>query len=1020
MGTVDDIKDRVDIVEVVGKCLKLERAGRNYRALCPFHDEKTPSFVVFPDSQRWQCFGACDEGGDVFDFVMRREGWDFRTAMVELARKAGVELPRWSEKARVAMEERRGREAVFGVAARFWAEALAGSAGEGYTRGRGWTEETIGAAGLGFWGGDREGMRQALKEAGVDVGSGPARAVLGMPAGSLVYPHVRGGKVVYFAARGVEGKRHWNPPRELVGERRPYFNHRWRRDGAVVVVEGQGDGVTLAQWGIGAVALAGAGAGEGLLKVLRQGKMVYVGLDEDATGAEAGRKLASALGPLVRVVRWPAHDVNDWLLENGDWGLENGEWRIENGERGRVDAELVNEEMGTRCRELLGGAPTWLEVLIGEARAAEAEEMDAAVRAVFSAMVGLDPFSMAKYRALVAEELSLSLGTVDGLLRAARQASGLDDYGRPLYQVLGGKICKRTYDRMGGESVVPLCNFDARIIEDVVEDDGEDQERRFAIEGKLSTGETLARVEVEASEFAQMGWVLPRWGARAAVAAGGSMRDHLRTAIQTLSKEIETRYEYSHLGWRRLDNKQVYLSAAGAMGREGVQVQIIRDLAGYRLPTWPDGARKAMGLSLGFLETGNYQVTMPLWAAMFLAPLASIIPPSFTIWVFGTTGSLKSTATALAMCHYGRFAYNTPPASWTGTANALEKKAFLVKDAPLWIDDFTTQTTMAGMKEIKKKADQLLRDWGNRSGRSRMRADLKLRRTFVPRGLIISTAEQLPPGQSILSRLFAVEVHPQMMTRGEGSALTRAQVEDSLLYPQAMGGYVLWLAERWEELEERLPERLMEYTERARGEGQHLRMPGNVATMYLGMELGLEYAEVTGAIDGDTRVAMGETGWGVLLGIGEQQHQVVAEEKPVEMYISALEQMFAQGTVFLRHRERPKQRAGTAELLGWYDEQYWYLLPKAAYNAVWQFYRCSGVVFPDSERGVRVKLLEQGVLRPQGGDGRHTYRLRVEEGMPRVLRLVRPVAEGVGSSGTAGTTGTTGTTGTVDVDEIEF
>jgi DNA primase len=92
MSVVDEVKERLDIVEVIAQYVPLKKAGRSYKGLCPFHSEKTPSFVVFPENQSWHCFGACSTGGDVFSFVMKRENLDFGEALAILAARAGVEL----------------------------------------------------------------------------------------------------------------------------------------------------------------------------------------------------------------------------------------------------------------------------------------------------------------------------------------------------------------------------------------------------------------------------------------------------------------------------------------------------------------------------------------------------------------------------------------------------------------------------------------------------------------------------------------------------------------------------------------------------------------------------------------------------------------------------------------------------------------------------------------------------------------------------------------------------------------
>ena len=109
MSVVDEIKTKLDIVDVISEYVALRKSGRNYTGFCPFHPNvKTPAFVVFPDTQSWHCFGACGMGGDVFSFVMKRENMEFSEALQMLAKRAGVELaPRGP--AETAEEKRKER-----------------------------------------------------------------------------------------------------------------------------------------------------------------------------------------------------------------------------------------------------------------------------------------------------------------------------------------------------------------------------------------------------------------------------------------------------------------------------------------------------------------------------------------------------------------------------------------------------------------------------------------------------------------------------------------------------------------------------------------------------------------------------------------------------------------------------------------------------------------------------------------------------------------------------------------------
>jgi DNA primase len=149
VGVAAEVKSRLNVVDVVGETVQLKKAGTTFKGLCPFHGEKTPSFVVTPARDSWHCFG-CGLGGDVFSFVMQRDGVPFPEALRQLAGKAGVELDERTR--RDDVHKARLREVMEAAIAFYHAVLTSSKLGQpalDYLRDRGFTDETIEAYQLG-------------------------------------------------------------------------------------------------------------------------------------------------------------------------------------------------------------------------------------------------------------------------------------------------------------------------------------------------------------------------------------------------------------------------------------------------------------------------------------------------------------------------------------------------------------------------------------------------------------------------------------------------------------------------------------------------------------------------------------------------------------------------------------------------------------------------------------------------------------------------------------------------------
>jgi hypothetical protein len=553
---------------------------------------------------------------------------------------------------------------------------------------------------------------------------------------------------------------------------------------------------------------------------------------------------------------------------------------------------------------------------------------------------------------------------------------------------------KPTYQ---GQIPVHLTNFNARIVEEVVEDDGAEVRRRFMVEATLD-GES-SQFPVAASDFVGMNWHLEHLGANATVLPGSGSKDHARAAIQLLSDKVPRRTVFAHVGWRKLDNSWVYLHVGGAIGPSGNVPNVEVTLPDSLRPFLLVEARTTADLvaacrsSMRLLDLAADTVIIPLFAAIWRAPLGSA---DFSEFFCGPTGVFKTEITALAMQHFGAgFDSRHLPAGWSSTGNALEALAFAAKDAPLVIDDFAPAGSAVDVQRYHREADRVLRGQGNNLGRQRLRADASLKPTRPPRGLIISTGEDIPRGQSLRARVFVMEVEPKDVDQ---RLLTECQAHAANgVFVQAMAGYLRWLAPQCDEMRQILRSRVASLRTKATGSVLHRRTPEIVANLGVGLEFFFRFAQEIGAISAAEASKTLERCWEAL---GKAAHSQAIHQRandPVQRFFELLSSALNCGrahvaaadggepnqpeawgwrsiTVGTGDNERQEWRPQGSRV-GWIDGENLFLDLDSAHAAVQEIGRNSGDALTLASRTLSKRLDERGLLKSKA-ESRETLKVR--------------------------------------------
>lgn len=363
------------------------------------------------------------------------------------------------------------------------------------------------------------------------------------------------------------------------------------------------------------------------------------------------------------------------------------------------------------------------------------------------------------------------------------------------------------------------------------------------------------------------------------------------------------------------------------------------------------------------------RVAIPLLAHMYLVPLHEPLekagcPPAFVLYLAGRSGTRKTTAAALALNHFGA-AFNPKrlPASFNDTANAVQDKAFELKDLPLLVDDFCPTLNIAEQRRRMGIAQQLIRAWGGHAERGRLRSDATLQRAKPPRGLGMMTGEDVPGvGESGVARLYLIDVKPGEIQAGPALTELQQKAQDGY-FARAMRGYIEWLIPQYESLPQALAELFTAYRKMAQERlvGSHGRQPEAVAWLLVGFDMAVRYWKDIGVLDDP--LPLWTQAQEVLFEHSEEQQQAIRDEEPVGMFLNALNELRAsRDAVVLDLNDDQFDLQSRENCIGFQDTQYLYLLPGSSYGAVEKHFQKQGSTFPITDRQLWKHMADAGMI----------------------------------------------------------
>lgn len=566
----------------------------------------------------------------------------------------------------------------------------------------------------------------------------------------------------------------------------------------------------------------------------------------------------------------------------------------------------------------------------------------------------------------------------------------------PNYKVIGNCLYEIKNSKQGPYDK-KLCNFTPWLVSEITVDDGVETTSRIRLSGIHESGRTLPEIEISTDELGSFNWLYKHWGIDCILEPGVTIRDSIRYAIQTTAPQAERQTAYTVTGWRKIDGQWQFLMP----GDDARTVSLPGKMQGYTMERRCEASDAVIAASLLRSELVPPEILYPLMAFTFLSPLNSFLKragcePKFVLMLIGKTGSRKSTLAALFLSFFGRFTGAELPLSFRDTANSILHHAFSLKDVLTCIDDFHP----AGRQEearLTATAQSVMRAYGDRTGKGRLRADASPLEARPPQGNAIVTAE-FPPdiGESGTARYFALELREDDVDLETLSFFQREAASGSL--QRCMYGFLEWLREcclRDAETEARFVSSLRSHFESERTAFQksgilcHGRLPETVSWLMLGMELLLAFLKAKQMVTEEEKTEIQNKFRLLLYRLASRQAESISQDKPTHKFIRKLYALLESGQACVLNKNQPHDYT-PQNCIGYEDEFFFYLHADIAHKAVRKLCDEQGEAFTITAKSLLKALAEERLI--ETASGQNTKSVRIGGRSKRVVCLNKALA----------------------------